>query len=128
MVIDRNMAIGERSGFENKCCVCVSCVGRVSLPRDKCPWHRQMKMSLEFWEDVQAKDSSDWKSSLWNPWELISLSEAERSCRELRIRPLRSLLYYGLVTMEGSNTKGAEGKKAKTVWVGLLIYCFVIAS
>lgn len=64
MVIDRNMAIGEWSGFENKCCVCVGCVGRVGLPRDKCPWHRQMKMCLEFWEEVQAKDSSDWKSSL----------------------------------------------------------------
>lgn len=62
MVIDRKTAIGEGVGLRISV-VCVGCVGRVSLPRDKCPWHRQIKMSLEFWDNVQAKDS-DCKSSL----------------------------------------------------------------
>lgn len=30
MVIDRNMAIGEGNGFENKCYVYVGCVGWLS--------------------------------------------------------------------------------------------------
>lgn len=39
MVIDRKTAIGEGVGLRISV-VCVGCVGRVSLPRDKCPWHR----------------------------------------------------------------------------------------
>lgn len=31
-------------------------MGVVILPRDKCPGNRQLKMSLEFWEDGQAED------------------------------------------------------------------------
>lgn len=42
-------------------------------------------MSLEFWEDVRAKDR-DWKVILLKSRGIDKLPELERSCRELRTK------------------------------------------
>lgn len=60
--------------------------------------------------DFPITKDSDWKSSLWNPWELISPSEVKEAAESWGLN-LRSLLYYSLVIREGS--KEVEGKKAK---------------
>lgn len=55
------------------------------LPSDECPSHRKLKMSLEFWKDVQTK-AKNWKVIIVKSMRIDKSSEVERSCRELRTK------------------------------------------
>ena len=90
------------------------------MPRDKCPWHRQMKMSLaHFWEDVQSKDS-DWEVIHVKSMGIDKPSEVERSCRELR----RESLILARRQEKEATSKGQRVRKQRFYsWFTCILFC-----